>query len=167
MKFLEPTYYIDNVLMTDSGYFKSKNIGGIILDIDNTLISNTKDVADENIVNWINELISAGIKLCIVSNGRGKRVKKFNEKFDLPAVFEAMKPSKKGYVEALSILKTDPENTIGIGDQIFTDIWGANRAGINSLLVRPIDSHEQFTIKLKRILEKPIIRKLKNRGVIV
>ena len=152
--------------MTDSDYFRSKGIQGIILDVDNTLISNTKETAGKEIFDWIFELVGAGLKLCIVSNGKGKRVKKFNESFDLPMVFKAMKPAKRGYAKALEILGTQREQTVGIGDQLFTDVWGANRAGIKSLLVRPIDSHEQATIKFKRLLEKPTIKKLKKKGMI-
>lgn len=166
MKIFNPTYYFDNVYMTDSTFFISEGIKNIILDIDNTLISNTVEVGDEKLYGWIDELKNAGIKLCIVSNGKGARVKKFNENIGLPTVFEALKPTQKGYVEALKIMDAKKEETLGIGDQIYTDIWGANRAGIKSMLVRPIDNHEQFAIKLKRILEVPIISSLKKKGVI-
>ncbi len=166
MKRFNPTYYFDNVYMTDSTFFINEGIKNIILDIDNTLISNTVETGDDKLYDWIDELKNAGIKLCIVSNGKGARVKKFNENIGLPTVFEALKPTQKGYIEALEIMGAKKEETVGIGDQIYTDIWGANRAGIKSMLVRPIDKYEQFAIKLKRILEVPIIHSLKKRGII-
>ena len=166
MKRFNPTYYFDNVYMTDSAFFIREGIKNIILDIDNTLISNTVEVGDEKLYAWIDELKNAGINLCIVSNGKGARVTKFNENIGLPTVFEALKPTQKGYIEALRIMNAKKEETVGIGDQIYTDIWGANRAGIKSMLVRPIDKYEQFAIRLKRMLEVPVIRSLKKRGII-
>ena len=109
MKKFKPTYYFDNVYMTDSTFFISEGIKNIILDIDNTLISNTVEVGDEKLYGWIDELKNAGIKLCIVSNGKGARVKKFNENIGLPTVFEALKPTQKGYVEALKIMDAKKE----------------------------------------------------------
>lgn len=166
LKNFNPTYYFDNVYMVNSDFFKKEGIKNIILDIDNTLISNTVEVGDEKLYTWIDELKNAGINLCIVSNGKGARVKKFNENIGLPTVFEALKPTQKGYGEALKIMGANKEETVGIGDQIFTDIWGANRAGIKSMLVRPIDKYEQFGIKLKRVLEIPVKHSLKRRGII-
>ena len=72
-------------------------------------------------------------------------------------VFKADKPSAKGYLKAMKRLNTNKENTIFVGDQLFTDIWGANNAHIHSILVKQIAKHEEIQIILKRILEKPII----------
>ena len=52
---------------------------------------------------------------------------------------------------------TNEKNTLFVGDQIFTDVWGANKAGIYSILVKPIHPKEEIQIVLKRILEKVVL----------
>ena len=83
-------------------------------------------------------------------------------------IFKAGKPLPGGYVEGMKKMGTTAESTLFVGDQIFTDIIGANLAGIRSILVEPIDPHEEIQIVLKRYLEKPIIclYKLKNKNSI-
>ena len=72
-------------------------------------------------------------------------------------IYKAGKPKPSGYRAAMERLGTDTKNTLFVGDQIFTDIIGANLAGIRSILVAPIDPHEEIQIVLKRFIEKPVI----------
>ena len=81
----------------------------------------------------------------------------FNEKIGANYIYKAGKPKAKGYNAAMEKMGTNRENTLFVGDQIFTDIWGANNAGIRSILVRPIAKHEEIQIVLKRIPEKLIL----------
>ena len=64
----------------------------------------------------------------------------------------------KGYLKAMKKMGTTRENTLFVGDQLFTDIWGANNAKLHSILVKPIDKKEEIQIVLKRFLEYPIIK---------
>ena len=77
----------------------------------------------------------------------------FNQDIQTNYIYNAHKPSTKNYVKAMEKMGTDKENTLFVGDQLFTDVWGANRAGIMSVLVKPIDKHEEIQIILKRRLE--------------
>lgn len=166
MRATTPTFYFENIFYLDKEFFEKNNIDALILDVDNTLISNTVNDADEKLSKWIMETTNSGIKLCIVSNGKGKRVKQFNKPFGIPAVFEALKPSSKGFLQALKLLGTKKENTVVVGDQLFTDILGGNRCGLRTILVKPIDENEQLFIRLKRYFERPLISRLTRKGVI-
>lgn len=152
-----PDLYLNCIQEISPELLKSKNISGLILDIDNTLVPYHFEEADENAVKWLEGVTKSGLKACIVSNNSEKRVIKFNEKLKLPAIHRAAKPSKSAYIEAMRLMGTSSSQTAVIGDQIFTDIFGGNRMGLFSILVKPIDKKEQFFIKLKRVLEKIII----------
>ena len=81
----------------------------------------------------------------------------FADAMETPFVYKADKPSRKGYLEGMEKMGTRLENTLFIGDQLFTDVWGANRAGMYSILVKPMDPHEEIQIVLKRYLEKIVL----------
>lgn len=81
----------------------------------------------------------------------------FNEKIQVEYVYNAHKPSTKNYIKAMAIMGTDTRNTLFIGDQLFTDVWGAKRAGIHNILVKPIHPKEEIQIVLKRYLEKIVL----------
>ncbi|RDY32424.1 hypothetical protein CG710_005455 [Lachnotalea glycerini] len=85
------------------------------------------------------------------------RVKTFNDEVQVKYIFNARKPFLKGYQEAMNTIGTNKENTIFIGDQIFTDVYGANRAGLKTILVKPIHPKEEIQIVLKRYLEKIVL----------
>ncbi len=81
----------------------------------------------------------------------------FNQDIGVDYVYNAHKPSTKNYVKAMEIMGTDKENSLFIGDQLFTDVWGAKRAGIRNILVKPIHPKEEIQIVLKRYLERVVL----------
>jgi HAD superfamily phosphatase (TIGR01668 family) len=96
--------------------------------------------------------------MCIVSNCLFKnRVKSLSQKSGIPAFFRAVKPSSKGFLQAIDFLKSDLSKTVIIGDQIFTDILGGNRLGIFTILVKPIEPSEYFTTFFQRLGEKVVM----------
>ena len=97
------------------------------------------------------------ISSCLISNNQEPRVKMFNEEIQTNYIFNAHKPSTKNYKKGMEIMGTTPENTIFIGDQLFTDVYGAKRAGIRNILVKPIHPKEEIQIVLKRYLEKIVL----------
>ena len=84
-------------------------------------------------------------------------VNMFNQGIGVDYVYNAHKPSTKNYVKAMAIMGTDKENSLFIGDQLFTDVWGAKRAGIRNILVKPIHPKEEIQIVLKRYLERVVL----------
>lgn len=157
---LLPRLYVDSIAEITADVLKKIGIKGLILDIDNTLVPNHVADADDNVLEWTDAMKAAGFKLCIVSNGARKRVERFNEKLDLFAVHRAMKPARRAFLKAGMVMGLESRQIAVVGDQIFTDVYGGNRAGMFTILVKPIDCNEGIFVKLKRIFEKRILREL-------
>jgi HAD superfamily phosphatase (TIGR01668 family) len=157
---LLPRLYVDSIAEITADVLEKIGIKGLILDIDNTLVPNHVADADDNVLDWTGAMKAAGFKLCIVSNGARKRVARFNEKLGLFAVHRAMKPAKRAFLKAGMVMGLESRQIAVVGDQIFTDVYGGNRAGMFTILVKPIDCNEGIFVKLKRIFEKRILREL-------
>lgn len=145
-EYLASTYAIHFEEMYGRGY------RGIIFDIDNTLVPHGAP-ADERAAALFVRLKEIGYQVVMLSNNKEPRVKMFCDAVDAPYIYKAGKPNPQNYREAMRRMGTDTDTTLFIGDQIFTDIWGANRAGIYSILVKPIHPKEEIQIVLKRRLE--------------
>jgi len=153
---LFPTVVSSGTYDIDYEKLYEKGIRGIIFDIDNTLVEHDAP-ANDAARGLIKKIHGLGIKTFILSNNREGRVKSFADEVGSEYIFLAHKPSKKGYVECMKRMETGRENTVLIGDQIFTDVLGASNAGIRSILVKRIAFHEKYYIHLKRILEYLIL----------
>ena len=153
-KYINSTYSIDFEALYNSGY------RGIIFDIDNTLVTHG-DPADERAIELISKLKEIGFRILFLSNNKEPRVKMFNDAVNCQYIFKADKPAKKGYLKAMELLNTNKNDTLFVGDQIFTDVWGAKRIGIFSILVKPIDKREEIQIVLKRRLESIVLKSYK------
>jgi hypothetical protein len=160
-EYVDSTYGIDFEKMYESGY------RGIIFDIDNTLVRHGEP-ANERAIALFERLKSIGYKTIMLSNNKEPRVKMFCDKVKSPYIYKAGKPNPNNYRKAMEKMDTDSGNTLFIGDQIFTDVWGANKAGIYSILVKPIHPKEEIQIVLKRYLERIVLffyrRKLKRKS---
>lgn len=88
-----------------------------------------------------------------MSNNKEPRVKSFAEAVGAKYIYKAGKPGRAGYEKAMELMRTGPESTLFVGDQLFTDVWGAKKAGILTFLVKPIHPREEIQIVLKRRLE--------------
>jgi len=152
-----PSLTLDKVQDISEEILEKNGIKGLILDIDNTLVPSHMKEADENTVKWIEKMKSAGFRVCVVSNASKKRVIKFNERLKLCAVHRASKPGTKAFKKAARLMDVKVENTAVVGDQIFTDIYGGNRAKMFTILVKPIHARENFFVMLKRLPEKVIL----------
>lgn len=148
---VESTYVINYERLYKQGY------RGILFDIDNTLVEHGRK-ANAEARALFDRLKEIGFECCLISNNKMKRVHGFNESIGVHTVFNAHKPAKKGYYYAMELMNTRPENTVFVGDQLFTDIFGAKRIGLKNYLVKPINKKEEFQIVLKRILEKIVLR---------
>lgn len=148
--YLRSTYVIDFDRLYQEGY------RGIIFDIDNTLVPHGAK-ADERAKKLFRHLKELGFQCCLLSNNKEPRVRMFNNDVKVNYIFDAHKPSVKNYQNAMDKMGTTTENTIFVGDQIFTDVYGANRAGIRTFLVEPIHPKEEIQIVLKRYLEKIVL----------
>lgn len=133
-----------------------RGIRGLIFDVDNTLAFHNAP-ADKKARELFFHLHHLGFQTCLLSNNKEPRVRDFAREVDSDYVFKGGKPGVKGYQKSMEKMGTDPKHTVAVGDQLFTDIWGANRAGIYSVLVTPMNPKEEIQIVLKRMLERPIL----------
>ena len=136
--------------------WQKKGIRGVIFDIDNTLVEHGAP-ADKRAVELFERLRGLGIKTCLLSNNKEPRVASFAAAVHSPYIYKAGKPKPVNYRRAMQEMGTDATNTIFVGDQIFTDVYGANLAGIRTILVKPIHPKEEIQIVLKRYLEKIVL----------
>ncbi len=129
---------------------------GIIFDIDNTLVPHGAP-ADEKAICFFEKLHTLGFETMLLSNNKEPRVKPFGLAVSSHYIFKAGKPGIHGYQRAMEQLGTTVKNTIFVGDQLFTDVWGAKKAGIRTYLTKPIHKKEEIQIVLKRVLEKVVL----------
>lgn len=133
-----------------------KGIRGVIFDIDNTLVPHGVP-ADERALKLFERFHEMGMKTCLLSNNKEPRVASFAKQVDSPYIYKAGKPGVKNYYRAMELMGTQKEQTLFVGDQLFTDVYGANRAGIYGILVKPIHPKEEIQIVLKRRLEAVVL----------
>lgn len=163
---LYPKKYFKKITDIDIEFLKENKIKGLILDVDNTLLDFNLNVL-EGLEQWHENIVKNGIKTIIVSNTNKKeKIKMISSLLNIDYIMFAMKPCKKGFIEAKKRLNLENENIAAIGDQIFTDVLGANRNKMFSILVEPIDKKDIWLTVAKRPIEKLIIKKyLKTKEV--
>ena len=138
---------------------RAKGITLVLADLDNTLAPYKVLEPDPEVAAWKEALEREGIQLFILSNSRKPgRAQKYAEALGVPFQGHSGKPKKAGYLRAMERMGRDPRETVMVGDQIFTDIWGANRSGCVSILVEPIQLEDTFFFHLKRRWEKPFTK---------
>ncbi|MCR5377096.1 MAG: YqeG family HAD IIIA-type phosphatase [Lachnospiraceae bacterium] len=138
-----------------------KGYRGLIYDIDNTLVEHGAD-ANTEVVELFRRLNKIGFRICLLSNNKAPRVRRFYrgarvKGVKLHYIFNAHKPRRRNYLKAMVLMRTTKKNTLFIGDQLFTDVYGANRSGIRSILVKPINKAEEVQIVAKRKLERIVM----------
>lgn len=153
-----PNEYLNSVKEISIELLNQNRIKGVILDVDNTLINLDRKMP-EGIAEWADNLKKCGIKFCILSNSnKEEKIKEVAEKLRIPYLFFAKKPFKSGFKRAKELLELNEENIAVVGDQILTDVIGANRSKMFSILVKPIEDKDYLLTKIKRPLEKLIIK---------
>lgn len=152
-----PDVWVDSAYEIDYEGYYEKGYRGIIYDVDNTLVPHGAP-ADERAMALFERLHRIGYSVMLLSNNKEPRVKSFSEDVKYADyIFKADKPSPKGYRAAMEKMGTNEKTTLFIGDQLFTDIWGAKSAGIRSILVKPIHPKEEIQIVFKRQLERIVL----------
>lgn len=159
-KKLIPNFYYENISNIDVQKLKDLNIKYVICDLDNTLDSHNVSKPSESALLFLNTLKNSGFTVCIISNGKHERVRKYLADYPLEYIAKAGKPLKKSYLAAMAKIGATPSDTVFIGDQIFTDVLGANLVGLTTILVTPIESIENSFFYIKRALEKIVKSKI-------
>ena len=151
-----PDEYLDSAYVIDYEKLYREGYRGLLFDIDNTIVPHGAP-ADARAKKLFETLRTLGFRYCFVSNNQKPRVEPFAKAVEGNFIENAHKPAVKNYKKACQVIQTEPDRTIFVGDQLFTDIYGAKRAGIRTILVKPIHPKEEIQIVLKRYLEKIVL----------
>jgi len=159
-----PDEYVDSTYVIDFEKLFSEGYRGVLFDIDNTLVPHGAK-ADKKVLELFARLKKLGMASCLISNNKLERVRSFHDDVQVTYIEKANKPSSKNYIRAMELIGTNVDNTIFVGDQLFTDIYGAKRTGLRNILVKPINAKEEIQIVIKRYFEKIVLYFYKkNRG---
>ena len=156
MSIFFPGEYLDSTYVIDFNKLYKDGYRGVIFDVDNTLVPHGEP-ADDRAKQLFAHLKELGYSCMLLSNNKEPRVKMFNDAVNVNYIFKANKPMPGNYKKAMERMGTTTKNTLFVGDQIFTDVMGANITGIRTILVKPIHPKEEIQIVLKRIPEKIIL----------
>lgn len=158
-----PEYYFNTFDEVTSQFLIDKNIKFVFTDVDNTLEPYENAHPGQKVIKWLEDLSKAGIQVAIISNNNGDRIQEFNKDIQLLSFYKAKKPRKLYLKKAMKILGAEKDNSIFLGDQIFTDVLAAHNAGIDAILVNPIKDKTDILTKTKRLFEKPIIKRFRKQ----
>lgn len=158
MKIFNATIYHRRITEITVEELQQNGITALMLDVDNTLSTHHGTVLVRGLRQWLEMIQLGGIKLIVVSNSKHKRIAPFAKKVDLDFVSLACKPLPFGYKKAIKRIGCTAGEVAIVGDQLFTDILGANAIGIKSILVRPVKLETGWSFKVRRYFEKKILK---------
>ena len=161
MSLLKPTAAVEKVTDITPGLLAQLGVDAILLDVDNTLAPPTEKTPYEGVQEWIDSIKAAGFSVVICSNNYNSRIKPFSDSVGLDCVAMSLKPFPLGFNRAKKKLGEKPKAVVVVGDQIYTDVLGANLAGMKSILLCPQSEEHGITIRLRRKMEKGVRRKLR------
>ncbi|QGT98926.1 Hydrolase, HAD subfamily IIIA [Candidatus Syntrophocurvum alkaliphilum] len=159
---LYPNVYVDSIFDISLEKLKKLKIRALIIDLDNTLTEWNSNIIASEIEEWFEQIKDEGFKACILSNNGEERVVKVADKLGIPYIPKAAKPRRKSFYKAMALLESSAKETAVIGDQVFTDVLGGNRAGLFTILVVPINRKEFMGTKISRAMEYFVLRRFKN-----
>ena len=153
-RFITPNWTLDSTYSIKGSDLLKHGYRAVIVDLDNTLIAWNQWEYTQEMAEWIVDLKAAGIKVHLLSNNNYNRVAKGADPLEVPFTAGALKPFKKNFKRAVDALETPHETILVIGDQVMTDVVGANRFGLDVVLVKPIAQNDNIYTWFNRNLEK-------------
>lgn len=161
---LLPDYYVQNLAAIPLTSLYRQGYRAMVVDLDNTLTHWNDNQISPEVKNWQEKAAELGFRICLVSNNHSDRVRRVALELGLPWVCDAGKPRRKAFFQAMEKLGVKPAQTAVVGDQIFTDVLGGNRAGLYTILVVPLSSHEFIGTRVIRLAERLVLRRLTPSG---
>ena len=159
-----PKLITDELTDLSPELLKRHGIRLLMMDFDNTIVPYTTNIPTAKMEAWLRMMVQSDIRLCVVSNSKKDRVRVFCGKYGIPVITHAKKPGTRGIEECLAKFGVDRKEAAIVGDQIFTDTLGGNRAGVTSILIRAIDQHNIW-LKLRHVAELPFIFAARKRRI--
>lgn len=154
---LYPRIYVDTLLDIPVEKLRKQNISAFILDLDNTITEWNSNEIRAEVEAWFARIKMEGFKSCILSNNGEHRIRAVADRLDVPFICRAAKPRRSSFNRAVELMGVSAAQTAVVGDQIFTDILGGNRAGLFTILVKPLARREFVGTKINRTLELLIL----------
>ncbi len=162
-KFL-PNDQVKSIFEITPDYLRERGIKGVITDLDNTLVAWDQPEATPEIIEWFKTMKEEGLQVTIISNNNENRVKYFSNPLDITFISKAKKPMQKAFKRARQSMNLSKDEVVVIGDQLLTDIFGGNRAGLYTVLVVPIVQTDGVVTKFNRKIERRIMNYFKRKG---
>ena len=159
-----PDYIFKSVDRITPEFLRERGIRALVLDVDNTLTAHDSQELAPGVADWLDRMRKAGIEMRISSNNTASRVRPFAQKVGLPFVSFSLKPSPRGLRIAKKAFGVEKREMALVGDQVFTDMFAAKFYGIPVLMVQPVAPDFKWTIRLKRVLERPILARYYKKG---
>ncbi len=155
---LIPRYRCGSIYDLRPEELRRRGITLLMADLDNTLARYRQPLPTTQLTAWKEALEAAGIQLFLVSNCRKPhRVTRFCQALGIDFVGHSGKPGLRGFHAAMEQTGRDPTQSAMVGDQVFTDMWGGNRANVLTILVEPLALDSLFR-KLRYGVETPFRR---------
>lgn len=151
---LKPRQTVGSIYDIDLGDLWNSGYHHMIIDIDNTITAWNQYHIHPRLKSWIQSACDTGFRICLLSNNSQQKVQQFAARLGVIAAPTGGKPFARAFQSALAALQSNTSNTLVIGDQIFTDILGGNRAGLYTILVDPIDTNEFIGTRITRLIER-------------
>ncbi len=155
----KPTFWLKSVLQINADFLEKNHVKALVLDMDNTLSMHGNPAAEEGVTEWLDEMRALGIKMRVVSNNTNKRVAPLAAMLGLEFTANGAKPLTFGITRAMKAMGVGREETLVVGDQIFTDVMAGNLKGVRTVLVEPFHLEKTWTFRLKRRLESVVFHR--------
>lgn len=166
LKYFLPSDYATSIYEIELDALIAKGIKGIITDLDNTLIEWNRANATPKLIEWFKKVEEKGLLVTIISNNNRERVGAFADPLSLPFIYDAKKPMSASFKRAIRDMGLEPSQIAVIGDQLVTDVFGGNRLGLHTILVKPVASSDGFWTRFNRKIERMLLAKMKKKGMV-
>lgn len=148
-----PDLVVSSVREIPLDRLEQAGIRGFLFDLDNTLMAHYGQVIEPDVLEWLAAARARGFKLAMVTNASRQRAMPVAGDLNMPCIYRARKPLRRGVRAGVQALGLRPEEVAMVGDQLFTDVWAGRRAGTYTIWVRPQNPREPITTGFKRPLE--------------
>lgn len=165
MNLFIPDIYVKNIFSIDYKKLKESGIKCILFDLDNTIAPLFEKEPSNEVKELFMHIDDLNIRAIILSNANKERVAPFKEKLNIDSSCMSLKPFQRKYKKILKMYQYDVSEVAAVGDQILTDVLGANKCGITSIFVDSLSDDEGLGTKINRIFERKILKRLKKKGI--
>ncbi|MBO8164162.1 MAG: YqeG family HAD IIIA-type phosphatase [Brevibacillus sp.] len=161
-----PNEYVESIHDIEIDQLRKRQIRAIITDLDNTLVEWDRPLATPEVEEWFTRLREAGIQVTVVSNNKQERVLRFCQPLGVNFIWAARKPTSQAFIRAVQEMNVEIEETVVVGDQLFTDVLGGNLLGFYTILVVPVTDTDGFWTRFNRLMERFVLYWMRKKGMI-